>query len=332
MTAHEANGTWKLVPRPKHKKVLPNKWVYKRKRECGKNTRHRARLVIKGCNQRWGIDYFDTYAPVVRTTSMKLLVVEAFLRDWHIDHLDVANAYLNGDLEEEVYMNQPAGHVNQNHPDWVCKLLKALYGLKQAGRKWHEVFVTFLKSHGYKQSKKDPCVLVKIAVEGTVIIILYVDDIIPLTSNLRLRQETKRLIQSRFKTRDLGPLKQFVGIEITRTKETLSFAQPDYSEKILERFRMQNAKPNKYPLNKRATQSGESTNREKAVESEQKEATTESNFPYREAVGSLMYLATQTRPDMALAVNTAAMHQENPTAENIVATQGETPDRAQLRS
>ena len=221
----------------------------------------KARLVVKGCSQKWGVDFFETYAPVVRAESAKLLIVEAFLLDWYIDQLDVKDAYLNGNIDVPIYMKQPPGHEDSEFRDHVCRLLRALYGLKQAGRAWHKMLIKFLIAHGYKQTVKDPCVLIKTTEKGTSIILLYVDDILPLSSCLELRTYAKQLIMSRFKTRDLGPLKQFIGLEIERTPETLSFAQLDYSEQILHRFGMQNAKPNRYPLQKPAKrrQSGDNT-------------------------------------------------------------------------
>lgn len=140
------NGTWRLVPPPKGKNVIDCKWVYKLKRRAdGKIERYKARLVAKGFKQRYGVDYEDTFSPVVKAGTIQLVLSIAMARGWHLRQLDVKNAFLHGVLQEEVYMHQPPGYVDSRYPGYVCRLDKAIYGLKQAPRSWYDVCVASLR-------------------------------------------------------------------------------------------------------------------------------------------------------------------------------------------
>mgnify|MGYP000544772057 FL=1 len=156
MDALAENKTWDLVKLPREKNVVGCKWVYKTKHDSDGNvSRHKARLVAKGYAQMQGVDYDETYAPVAKMATIRTLLAIGAAKGWFLHHMDVKNAFLHGNLEEEVYMCQPPGFENKKHPEFVCKLKKALYGLKQAPRAWHQTIAEFLINIGFKVSKAD---------------------------------------------------------------------------------------------------------------------------------------------------------------------------------
>jgi hypothetical protein len=150
------SGTWHLVPRPQHKNVIDCKWVYKIKRKSdGTIERYKARLVAKGYKQRYGVDYEDTFSPIVKAATIRLILSVAESKGWSLRQLDVKNAFLHGVLQEEVYMHQPPGYIDSKHPGYVCKLDKAIYDLKQAPRAWHARLCGKLETLGFVPSKGD---------------------------------------------------------------------------------------------------------------------------------------------------------------------------------
>ena len=156
------NHTWELVDLPPGIKLLGSKWIFKRKMKTdGTIDKYKARLVIKGYRQREGLDYFDTYSPVTRITSIRMILAIAALRNLEVHQMDVKTAFLNGDLEEEIYMEQPEGCVAPGQEKKVCKLVKSLYGLKQAPKQWHKKFDDVMLSNGFKINECDKCVYVK---------------------------------------------------------------------------------------------------------------------------------------------------------------------------
>lgn len=149
--ALQRNKTWHLVPRPKRKDIIGCKWVYKIKRKAdGSIDRYKARLVAKGFKQRYGIDYEDTFSPVVKAATIRLILSIAVSRGWSLRQLDVQNAFLHGILEEEVYMQQPPGYESKTCPSYVCKLDNTLYGLKEAPRAWYARLCSKLETLGFK--------------------------------------------------------------------------------------------------------------------------------------------------------------------------------------
>ena len=295
-------GTWELCNLPPGRKAISSKWVYKVKYIKNVIDKYKARLVVKGFSQKYGVDYTRTFSPVARMDTIRLILVEAFLRGMHIDHIDIKNAFLNGTLKEEIYMKQPKGFEKEGMEHLVCRLIKSLYGLKQAGREWHKTLIAFLREKGFKQLFKDPCVFKK----GSTILVVYVDDIIVISETEELRTMTKKLIMDKFKARDLGPINNFLSIEVKRTSDTLTLSQEHYVEKLLEKFQMSNSRPAKTPM-------------QKYPHPEESGAGEQPAFPYREAVGALMYLAVCTRPDIATAVSNAARNQANPTEADVKA-------------
>ena len=173
------NDTWKLVPRPNEKNVIGTKWVFRNKLdENGQVTRNKARLVCKGYAQTEGIDFEETFVPVARMEDIKTILSYACSKQIKVYQMDVKLAFLNGELEEEVYIEQPQGFVLSEHGDFVCRLKKALYGLKQSPRAWYTRLDKYLQHHGFKQGSVDSNLYIKMDKESMIIVEVYVDDII----------------------------------------------------------------------------------------------------------------------------------------------------------
>ena len=180
MESLEKNGTWDLVKLPREKKPIRCKWVFKRKEGVSPNdeTRYKARLVAKGYRQIPGIDYNEVFSPVVKHSSICTLLSIVAMHDLELEQLDVKTAFLHGELEEDIYMEQPEGFVIPGKEKIVCKLKKSLYGLKQSPRQWYKRFDTFMLSQGFKRSNYDSCVYLKTVNGSTIYLLLYVDDML----------------------------------------------------------------------------------------------------------------------------------------------------------
>ena len=305
------NVTWELVKLPKDKKVIGCKWVYKKKDGVPgvENARFKARLVAKGFSQKKGIDYDEVFSPVVKHTSIRVLLAMVALFDMELEQLDVKTAFLHGELEETIYMTQPEGHFVKGKEDYVCKLKKSLYGLKQSPRQWYKRFDKFMLSLGYFRSTYDSCVYFKRHEDGScVYLLLYVDDMLIAAKNISEIQVLKKQLSDEFEMKDLGAAKKILGMEIQRdrTSKKVYLSQKSYIEKVLERFGMQEAKPVQTPL--------ASHFRLSALDSPQSEEDKKamSQVPYCNAVGSLMYAMVCTRPDIVQAVSVVSRYMANP--------------------
>ena len=299
------HDTWVLEPPPKDQNIVSNRWVYVTKDEVtpdGKtNKRYKARLVARGFSQVEGVDYNETYAPVVKFTSVRILLAVVTALRLHLHQMDVVTAFLNGDLDETVYMAQPEGFKVKGKEHWVCRLQKAIYGLKQASRQWYKKMDEFLiEKLGLKRNIADDCIYSSCNNGGVLIIALYVDDLLIGCSDMEKLQEVKLELSKRFRMKDLNEARKCLGFEIERDLKagTLRLCQRKYSEKILARFEMSSANGCSTPM-----ETGIDLNAES-------EAVTD--VPYRQAIGSLMYLMVGTRPDIAFAVTKLAKHVENP--------------------
>ena len=178
------NQTWHLVPPERGRNVIDYKWVYKVKRKAdGSIDRYKARLVAKGFKQRYGIDYDDTFSPVVKATTIRIILSVAISKGWCLRQLDMKNTFLHGVLEEDVYMKQPPGYGEKNVPHYVCKLDKALYGLKQAPRAWYSRLSGKLQQLGFHASKADTSLFFYNKGKITIYLLVYVDDIIVASSS-----------------------------------------------------------------------------------------------------------------------------------------------------
>ncbi|GKA19098.1 putative RNA-directed DNA polymerase [Tanacetum coccineum] len=228
------NHTWKLMDLPPGYKPLDYKWIFKKKMKAdGTIDKYKARLVIKGFRQRGGLEFFDTYSPVTRITSIRMILAIAALKNLEIHLMDVKTAFLNGDLEEEIYMNQPEGFIAPGQAGKVCRLVKSLYGLKQAPKQWHQKFDNTMLESGFKINECDKCVYVKDTSSGYVILCLYVDDMLIVGSNDKMIRSTKDMLKSKFDMKDMGLADVILGIKIIRTQNELVSSQAHYVDKIL---------------------------------------------------------------------------------------------------
>ena len=214
------NHAWELVDLPKGSKPLGYKWIFKKKLKAdGSIDKYKARLVIKGFRQKQDLDYFDTYSQVTRITSIRMLIAIASILNLEIHQMDVKTAFLNGELEEEIYMQQPEGFLSPGNENKVCKLGKSLYGLKQAPKQWHEKFDETTLSNGFKINKSDKCVYIRYTDIGYVIVCLYVDDLLILGNNNAIIKSTKDMLSSRFDMKDLGVADVILGVKIIKTPQ-----------------------------------------------------------------------------------------------------------------
>jgi hypothetical protein len=220
------NGTWRLVPRPPGANVVSGKWIFKHKfHSDGSLARHKARWVVRGFSQQHGIDYDETFSPVVKPATIRAVLSIAASRAWLIHQLDVKNAFLHGHLDETVYCQQPPGFVDPTAPDHVCLLLKSLYGLKQAPRAWYQRFASFIRQLGFTASTSDTFLFVYKEGAGIAYLLLYVDDIILTASSSTLLQSIMARLASEFAMTDLGDLHHFLGISVSRSADGLFLSQ-----------------------------------------------------------------------------------------------------------
>lgn len=284
------NNTWELVKLPEKRFVIKTKWIFKTKRDTnGDIVKRKSRLVAKGYTQRYGIDYQDTYAPVVRYTSIRFLMALAIKNNMKIHQMDAITAFLQGDVNEEIYIEQPEGFDDKSGR--VCLLKKAIYGLKQSGRMWNLKLDETLQKNGLKASKLDPCVYY--SSDRELIVAIYVDDFLIFYKENKKLENLKKILTKTFKMKDIGDAKGCIGIRISKNNNMIQLDQETYINEVLKRFGMQDCKP----VNNPASTSIQLTkNMDGNDESE-------SNVPYQEAVGSLLFIAQGTRPDIAQAVN-----------------------------
>ena len=298
------NHTWELVDLPPGCKPLGYKWIFKKKMKTdGTIDKYKARLVIKGYRQKEGLDYFDTYSPVTRITSIRMIIAIAALRDLEIHQMDVKTAFLNGDLNEEIYMEQPEGFSAPGQENKVCKLVKSLYGLKQAPKQWHEKFDKAILSSGFKINECDKCVYIKDTNDGYVILCLYVDDMLIVGSNDKIIKSTKEMLNSKFDMKDMGLADVILGIKISRNTNGLVLSQSHYVDKILEKF------------NKSDT-SVARTLVDLSLHLSKNTGESVSQLEYSRVIGSLMYLMSCTRPDIAYSISRLSRYTSNPSAEH----------------
>lgn len=300
--------TYTLVPRPTDRNVIGNKMVLKIKRgKDGTIIKFKCRLVAKGYLQRYGVDYVDTYAPVARLPSIRALIALTAHHDLELHQMDVKSAYLNGDLEEEIFMEQPEGYVIPGKEHLVCKLQKSLYGLKQAGRTWHHKIDVTLKGRGFAALEADHCIYVRRQLGSIIIIALYVDDLLIAASRLADLSQFKQNLAAEFDMEDLGEASFILGIELQRDRNarTISITQSAYVTTLLDRHGMANCNPVVTPMEK-------STQVQLAITPNDHQASLKEAREYQSIIGGIMYAMLCTRPDIAFAVTTLSQFASNP--------------------
>jgi hypothetical protein len=295
-----ANRTWSLVDRPPHARVITGKWVFRIKLNTdGTLNRYKARWVVRGFHHRAGIDFTETFSPVVKPATIRTVLAIIASHGWSAHQLDVSNAFLHGNIEEQVFCQQPTGFADAAKPDAVCLLSRSLYGLRQAPRAWFNRFVTFILTLGFVQSKADPSLFVLRQGQATAYLLLYVDDIILSASTTTLHQAITSRLKSEFAIKDLGDLHFFLGVDVQRRKDGFHLSQAAYARDVLDRAGMSNCKPVSTPADTKAKTS--------SIDGPL--------FPdgswYRSMAGALQYL-TLTRPDMAYAIQQVSLHMHQP--------------------
>ncbi|KAE8703438.1 cytochrome P450 71A9-like [Hibiscus syriacus] len=265
-----SNQMWELAELPPGKKALHNKWIYRIKEEHDRSKRYKTRLVVKGFQQK--------------------------------------EAFLHGDLEEEIYMRQPEGFIEAGKKNLVCRLKKSLYGLKQAPRQWYKKFDSFMSSNGFTRCQADHCCYIKRFDNNFIILLLYVDDMLVAGSDMQEIINLKQKLSKQFAMKDLGTAKQILGMRIKRdTKSgTLMLSQAEYINKVLSRFNMQDAKPVSTPLGVHFRLS-----KEQSPKTEEERAHMV-KVSYASTIGSLMYAMVCTRSDIAHAVGAVSRYMNNP--------------------
>lgn len=291
------NKTWTVVKSeevPAGKRVLSSRWIF-RKKDDGQ---YKARLVVRGCQQRAGLDYSDTYSPVLNIGSLRMLLGIAQNRGYELQTFDIKTAFLYGKLEEPAYMYPPEGM----DIDGICKLEKSLYGMKQAPLMWNTRIKDYLKLKGMFPLVSEPCIFTNS--EGSLILGLYVDDGIVVGENQQCVNKMMEDLGQEFAIKIQKNPTRFLGIELRRTVDKLHLSQRDTITRLLENYNMSDAKSVATPA---------------VGEQLDSETTVLQNFPYRELLGSLLYISSKTRPDIAYAVNRCSRNVENPTHEDVVA-------------
>ncbi|UYV77008.1 hypothetical protein LAZ67_14002803 [Cordylochernes scorpioides] len=296
----EKNNVWELTPLPKDKKIIGCKWTYKQKLNSkGEIERYKARLVAKGFNQKFGRDYEETFAPIVKHSTIRAFLAASVYKGMQVNHLDVKTAFLHGDLDKELYMELPEGlHTKQTNK--VCKLKKAIYGLKQAGRSWNTKIASTLIKNNFKQSIVDPCLFTKNEENHSIYLILYVDDMLLASDSEIIIQNTVKTLEKEFEIKNLGDPTQFIGIEISRNREgELLLSQKSKIQELVERYNLQEAKPTFTPM-------------ESGYPGISDEKLLPNNVQYQQLIGSLLYLSVVSRPDIAAPVCILSSRNQNP--------------------
>lgn len=288
--AHKANGTWMLVDLPSGRKPITAKWVFKVKSIGTKDERFKARLVARGYAQVPGIDYYETFSPVVRHTSLRILFAIAVKNDFKIFQMDAITAFLQSELEETIYMNQPEGYADSTKR--VCLLKKSIYGLKQAGRQWNIKLNDVLKEFGLKRSDFDPCVYINASL--TIIIAVYVDDFLIFYKKENEVMKLKTFLNTKLMMKEIGMASECIGIEITKSNGRITLGQQKYIQQVLKRFNMSNCNAAKSPGDPNEKLTEKTINAGNDLTGK---------VPFQELIGSLLYVAQITRPDISFCVN-----------------------------
>ena len=246
-----SNSVWELIDLPESVRPIGCKWIYKKKRGVdGKVETFKARPVAKGYTQKVGVDYEETFSPVAMLKSIRILLSIAAALNYEIWQMDVKTAFLNGNLDESIYMMQPEGFIVEGQEQKGCKLLRSIYGLKQASRSWNLRFDETIKTFGFEQNVDEPCVYKYIKETKVVFLVLYVDDILLIGNDIGLLFDVKKWLVEKFQMKDLGQASYVLGIQIIRDHKNrlLALSQASYIDKVLARFLMQNSKKGQLPI------------------------------------------------------------------------------------
>ena len=306
MSALNDNHIWDLVPPPSNANIVGCRWLYRHKFDShGNLDRYKGRLIAQGFSQQPGLDFDDTFSPVVKPATIRTVLSIAVSRHWPIHQLDVKNAFLHGDLTEEVYMKQPPGYVHPKYPYYVCCLRKALYGLKQAPRAWYQRFAAYIAFIGFVSSHSDTSLFTFHRGFETIYLLLYVYDMILTASSPSLITRVIHRLSSEFAMTDLGPLSYFLGIAATRSQDSFFLSQTAFAREILSRTDMSTCNPCSTPTDTKPKLSLSG-------------APVSDPTLYRSLAGALQYLAFHRR-DIAYAVQQICLFMHDPREPHFLA-------------
>ena len=301
------NNTYTLTTLPKGKTAVGGRWVFAVKNNADESETYKARYVAKGYSQVAGIDYKETFSPTANMTSIRTLMQMAAQYDLKLHQMDVKTAYLNAPIDCEVYIEQPEGFEvkSETGEKLVGKLNKSLYGLKQSGRNWNRVLHDHLSENGFTQNPADNCVYYKETANDRIILIIWVDDLLIAARDSDSLNDVKKMLTARFKMKDLGELKHFLGIDFNQSEGEVRMNQKRYISKILEKFGMSECKSRSTPCEQKLNLDGD----EELSDSRR----------YREVIGSLIYVMTCTRPDLSWIVSKLSQYLSQPKQQHMMA-------------
>lgn len=305
MQSLKENETFKITQLPPGKKTVGGRWVYSLKSDADGSEKYKARYVAKGYSQKEGIDYEETFSPTADMTTVRVVMQKAVHADLVLHQMDVKTAYLHAAIDREIYLEQPEGYVevSKTGEKLVCKLQKSLYGLKQSGRNWYALLHAYLTENGFEQNPADNCQYTREKQNEKIILIVWVDDLIIAANNEEVVKTVKMMLTARFKMKDLGKLNNFLGIDFNQSASQVTMSQERYVNKILSKFGMQDCRSRETPC-------------EVKLEYTENAEKMEDPRMYREAVGSLIYLATCTRPDLSFVIGKLSQHFAEPSEEH----------------
>ena len=311
ISSMNVNKVWDLEELPDGFKTVGCKWIFTTKRDSkGNLERYKAHLVAKGFTQKDGIDYTETFSPVSKKDSLRIVLALVAHYDLELHQMDVKTTFLNGELEEEIYMDQPEGFVATGTENLVCRLRKSIYGLKQASRQWYIKFNDTILSYGFVEIIVDRCIYMKVSGSKFAILVLYVDDILIAANDMGMLSDVKKYLSSNFEMKDMGEASYVIGIEIEiirdRSQGLLSLFQKGYINKVLKRYGMDKCSIGKAPIQK-----GDQFSKMQCPKNEL-ECKEMERILYASVVGSLNYVQTCTRPDISFAVGMLGRYQSNP--------------------
>ena len=303
-------GTWELVDPPNGCQVIGCRWVFsiKRKKD-GTVDRFKCLLVAKGCSQKYMVNYYETFAPVVRYSTIRIILAMAAQFDLHLHHVDVTTAYLHGDLNETVFMVQPEGFVDSRYPNKVCRLKKSLYGLKQAGREWNKKLNDTMQKLDFRRCNGDTCVYTRCKGAAFCIVGIYVDDMIIAASCYEDLKAVKSQISSVFDIVDKGELSYYLGIQVERSSRKIEIHQQKYIDELCKKFNLIECKPRYTPLDPGMKLAKGGCNPKER----------EDPTKYQSLIGALLYIAISTRPDIMYSVCKLSQFNVEPYTEHLVA-------------
>lgn len=290
MESLRANNTWELVDLPDDRKAVGSRWVFKTKQENSGSIKYKARLVARGFSQKYGEDYYEIFAPVVRHPTIRILLTLAKRKKYHMRQFDAKTAFLNGKLKETIYMSQPDYYVQQEKADKVCKLNKSIYGLKQAAKAWYDELKRVLEKKYFTQSKVDPCLYIMHG-DGRVFLIVYVDDILLTGNSQVMMDQAEQVLTQSFRIVALGEPKTYLGFSITRDENgTFYIDQRSHIKRLIKETNMEDAKTSNVSID---------LGYEKVIDDDH---CFEDKQKYQSLIGKLLYLGVHARPDILASV------------------------------